>query len=105
MLDTSVKMSFGKYVGKPLEEVPRNYLCWTLTFPNLEPDLGDAIHAELARRGLPFGKHKAVALEKLPRPYLAWLRSGDFQLLPPWDELVDDELSRRRETQLPSLRK
>jgi hypothetical protein len=44
-------MTFGKYQGKPLAEIPADYLCWLLTICRLGHCLRRAIKAELKYRG------------------------------------------------------
>lgn len=77
-----------------MDEISRPYLGNVLSFPELDPALGDAIRQELCRRGLGFGKFKDVALDEVPEQYLRWLLGTNF-LVPPWDDLAKEELGRR----------
>jgi uncharacterized protein (DUF3820 family) len=86
-------MPFGKHRGKPLSEVPRNYLAFVLDWPELWPDTRLIVLAELRRRGLPFGRFKDVALDEVPRSYLEWVQANFDTLLPPYDQLVEDVLA------------
>jgi hypothetical protein len=42
-----VKIPFGRYRGRPLNAVPRDYLRWLLRQPNVRPNLRIALKREL----------------------------------------------------------
>lgn len=42
---------FKRHKGKPWDKIPRPYLEWMLTLPDLRPATRAAVREELARRG------------------------------------------------------
>jgi hypothetical protein len=70
-------------------------LSYVASFPNIDDALRAAVRQELCRRGLGFGKFKDVPLPKVPTWYLNWLIGSEFELQPPWDKLVEEELEER----------
>jgi hypothetical protein len=48
-------MPVGRYRGRPLNAVPRDYLRWLLRQPNVRPSLRFAIKRQLGILGAPAG--------------------------------------------------
>ena len=46
-----MKMPFGKYLGKPIQELPDDYLNWILENLELRRPLRVALETEFERRG------------------------------------------------------
>lgn len=71
------RMSFGKYRGRSLPDVPTEYLCWLANEGIRDARLGDAVEAELDRRaGLPADRSPpATTLGQAIAPILGdWYR-------------------------------
>jgi uncharacterized protein (DUF3820 family) len=84
-------ITFGKHCGKPIEELPTDYLQWMVVTLDDRPELVLAAKAELTARGEPipvvrtftgdeaaalvvtFGKHQGKRIDHVPSSYLAWL--------------------------------
>lgn len=50
----AMRMTFGKYLGVPLDQVPRGYLRWVLAnVMPVEPTLADAIRKAVAKEPVP----------------------------------------------------
>ena len=90
-----IEMPFGKYRGRPLSEVPTDYLKWLLRLSNLSDDLREAVRAELKDRPPEYRKFEIPPLpepiippyDSLMRTLTAWMR----------DELKDETNQQIRE--------
>jgi hypothetical protein len=70
-------MPFGKYKGRPLNEVPMDYLRWLVReCSGLHSTLRQAVRQEIARRR---GKSPSKRPRRAPRPTRAPM--WDYQLL------------------------
>ncbi len=50
----AMRMTFGKYIGQPLDQIPRGYLRWVVgNVPALEPTLADAIDKAITGEPIP----------------------------------------------------
>lgn len=50
----AVRMTFGKYLGRPLDQVPRGYLRWVAAnVAGLDPALADAIGKAISGQPVP----------------------------------------------------
>jgi hypothetical protein len=50
----AMRMTFGKYIGQPLDQIPRGYLRWVFgNVPGLEPTLADAIDKAIKGEAIP----------------------------------------------------
>lgn len=50
----AMRMTFGKYIGQPLDQIPRGYLRWVVgNVPSLEPTLADAIDKAVKGEAVP----------------------------------------------------
>jgi hypothetical protein len=50
----AMRMTFGKYIGQPLDQIPRGYLRWVVgNVPRLEPTLADAIDKAIKGEAIP----------------------------------------------------
>jgi hypothetical protein len=59
-MGNEVRMSFGKYRGKPVAEIPESYLKWLASIELREP-LKSAVAAALAWKAVPVQKELGVA--------------------------------------------
>ena len=46
-------MPFGKHKGKPIHEIPKNYLIWLTDNVDMHPWLAKAVQAALGNEGIP----------------------------------------------------
>jgi hypothetical protein len=64
-------LTFGKYVGQPLSQVPSSYLAWMLNeLRGLDHRLRDAVRRELARRTGSRGQRTGEGARANPEPGL-----------------------------------
>jgi hypothetical protein len=50
----AMRMTFGKYIGQPLDQIPRGYLRWVVgNVPSLEPTLAEAIDKAIKGEAIP----------------------------------------------------
>ncbi len=50
----AMRMTFGKYLGTPIDQVPRGYLRWVrANISAIEPVLADAIQRAIAKEEVP----------------------------------------------------
>ena len=50
----AMRMTFGKYIGQPLDQIPKGYLRWVVgNVQSLEPTLADAIDKAIKGEAIP----------------------------------------------------
>ena len=74
-----MKILFGKYKGKELCEVPRNYLCWLYHQPDLNGPLKQAIEKRLGKEPSPceLQRRRQEVIDRINE--LDWLRLDDVR--------------------------
>ena len=50
----AMRITFGKYIGQPLDQIPKGYLRWVVAnVPHLEPTLAEAIDMAIRGEAIP----------------------------------------------------